>query len=328
MAACYTPQVAFTVKPNSESDILNNTNTLTEPTPEVVASDSWERPDAIGRCEQVAASAGQIGRAAIESMVVCLNDPDPMVRWEASLALAESAHNLQRPQDLNQVLTMGSSDAMSLSELLAVMREGLASPEPSQRASFAESLGRWPHPTAVALLEQALQDETAMVRATAARGLGQLGALESAPGLIASLTDKSLWVRRAAADALGMIGDQSAAEPLAAMAKQGPILTRTAALAALGHLPGKIARETLTACLADQDGEVRWQSARSLQTIGTLSSLPVLERLLGDDFTLFDESVREVALGAIKAIGQREQGAWHALRLVVIRLVGRLRRRP
>ncbi len=296
--------------------------------PEVVAADTCERPDPIVRCEQIAGFAGQIGRTAVESMVVCLNDPDPMVRWEASLALAESAHNLQRPQDLHQVLTMGSSEAMTLSELLSVMREGLASPEPAQRASFAESLGRWPHQTAVALLEQALGDETAMVRATAARGLGQLGALESAPGLIAALADKSLWVRRAAADALGAIGDQSAAGPLAVMASQGPLLTRTAALAALGHLPGKIARETLTACLGDQDGEVRWQAARSLQAVGTLSSLPVLERLLGDDFTLFDESVRDVALGAIKAIGQREQGAWHALRLVVIRLVGRLRRRP
>jgi HEAT repeat protein len=307
---------------------LNNTNILTEPTPEVVAADSCERPDAIARCEQIAGCAGQIGRTAVELMVVCLNDPDPMVRWEASLALAESAHNLQRPQDLSQIMAMGSSEAITPGELLAVMRVGLASPEPSQRASFAESLGRWPHQTAVALLEQALGDDTAMVRATAARGLGQLGALESAPALIEALGDKSLWVRRAAADALGAIGDQSAAEPLAAMGRQGPILTRTAALAALGHLPGKVARETLTECLSDQDGEVRWQAARSLQAIGTLSSLPVLERLLADDFTLFDESVRDVALGAIKAIGQREQGAWHALRLVVIRLVGRLRRRP
>jgi HEAT repeat protein len=311
-----------------KSNTLENVNTVTGGALDELAPAPCEQPGAIVRCEQIAASAGQIGRKDVESMVSCLRDPDPIVRWEASLALAESAHNLQRPQNLSQVLTMGGSEAITLSELLADMRVGLSSADPAQRASVAETLGHWPHQTAVELLEQALGDETAMVRATAARGLGQLGALESVEHLVTALQDPSLWVRRSAADALGALGDQSAAEPLAVVARQGLVLTRTAALAALGHIPGKIARDTLASCLGDADGEVRWQAARSLEAVGTLSSFPALERLLNDDFTLFDRSVREVTLGAIRAIGQREQGAWHALRLALIRLVSRLRRRP
>lgn len=297
-------------------------------TPEDVASAPCERPDLIARCQAIAACAGQIGRSEIQTLVECLHEDDALVRWEASLALADSARNLQRPQTFNQVLVMGGDDAVTMGELLEMMRAGLASPEPGERAAVAEALGRWPHQTAVELLEQSLQDETPLVRATAARGLGQLGAIESAPHLIVLLEDPSLWVRRSAADALGALGDVHAAGPLAVLARQGPLLTRTAALAALGHLPCKVARETLTACLADSEGEVRWQAAHALEAVGTSASLPALERLLNDDYTLFDKPVRAVALEAIRAIGQREQGIWHALRLALMRLLGRLRRRP
>lgn len=307
---------------------LNNMNIVTDEAPEALAADSCDRPDPIVRCDEIAACAGQIDRTAVESMVSCLSDADPMVRWEASLALAKSAQCLQRPEDLGQVLTMGSSNAITLSELLDAMREGLAAPDAAQRASFAEALGRWPHPTAVTLLEKSLTDDNADVRAAAARGLGQLGALESTDELIAALADTSLWVRRAAADALGAIGDRRATAPLVEMARQGPALTRTAALAALGRLPGKEARETLRASLGDPQGEVRWQAARSLEASGTSASLPALEGVLNDSFTLFERSVGDVALSAIQAIGQREQGMWHALRAAVIRLIGRYRRRP
>lgn len=296
--------------------------------PDAVAANSCDRPDPVVRCEEIAACAGHIDRTAVESMVSSLSDADPMVRWEASLALARSAQCLQHPEDIGQVLTMGSSDAITLSELLEVMRQGLAAPDATQRAAFAEALARWPHPTAVTLLEQSLKDESAEVRAAAASGLGQLGALESTDELIAALADTSLWVRRAAADALGAIGDRRATAPLVEMARQGPVLTRTAALAALGRLPGKEAREVLQASLSDPQGEVRWQAARSLEAVGTSVSLPALEGVLNDSFTVFGRSVGQVALSAIQAIGQREQGRWHALRAAVIRLVGRRRRRP
>jgi hypothetical protein len=90
--------------------------------PDVETPAPCEQPSAIARCEQIAASAGQIGRSDVESMVSCLSDPDPMVRWEASLALAESAHNLQRPQNLSQVLTMGGSEAITPSACPRVTR--------------------------------------------------------------------------------------------------------------------------------------------------------------------------------------------------------------
>jgi HEAT repeat protein len=289
--------------------------------------DSCALSDAVARCDQISACAGQIGREAIESMVSCLGDPDPMVRWEASRALAESAHHLQRPAHLGDVLTMGATDAMSLSELLGVMREGLMSPDATLRASYTEALARWPHPVAVELLEQSLQDDSADVRAAAARGLGQLGALESTERLIAALEDASLWVRRSAADALGAIADRRATPALISMAQEGPALTRTAALAALGHLPGREARATLEAMLTDENGEIRWHAARSLETAGTSTTLSALKGLVGDNYSLFGRTVSEVALAAMDAIGQREQGVWHALRVAVLRLIARFRRR-
>jgi HEAT repeat protein len=285
------------------------------------------RPGPIIRWRQIAASAGRTDRASVEFLVQCLYDPDPLVQWEAGAALAESAHSLQRPHRLGQILEMGSGDALTFSDLLASMREGLASDDPSHRAAVAETLGRWPSQAAVTLLEHALDDEVPEVRATAVRGLGELGAIEAVPRLIEALGDTSLWVRRAAADALGAIGDPNAAAALTIMAQQGPTLTRTSALAALGHLPSRIARRTLVDSLNDEDGDVRWQAARSLEAIGTSTAIPALERLLGDGHMLFDQPVHRVARNRIKAIGQREHGPLHAVRLAVMHVVGQLRLR-
>jgi HEAT repeat protein len=296
--------------------------------PEAPPEDGWEPPegpDAIARCLEISACAGRVDRAAVDAMVECLYDPDPLVRWEAGEALAETAHNLQRPQDIGQILGLGA--AITFSDLLAEVRAGLLSSDPSHRAAAAEALGRWPHQSAVQLLERALDDAEPMVRATAAQGLGRLGAQEAVERLIQLLGDPSLWVRRAAADALGATGDPAAAGPLSEMATQGPVLSRMSMLAALGHLPGRTARRALTDALNDDAAEIRWQAARSLEAIGTSASLPALERLLGDDTVLFDRPVRTVAQDTIRAIGQREQGPFHGARLVVMRLVGRLRRR-
>lgn len=282
--------------------------------------------DILARCATVREYAGATGRPAVRALVGFLADPDPLVRWEAASALALSAQNLEKAQVLQRVLGRDGNAPLTASELLAWMRQGLADPNPVLREAVADALGLWPYQAAVELLTKALADEAPQVRASAARSLGRLGAMETTDSLLTVLRDSSIWVRQAAADALGALGDARTAATLSEMAAQGPTLGRVAAISALGQLPTREARQRLVACLSDEHGEIRWHAARALTSIGTVAALPPLERLLGDSYVLFDQPIHRVAQSAIRAIGQREQGAWHTVRHAFYHLWGWLRR--
>lgn len=287
--------------------------------------DSSSAQDALTRSAEVQSYAGSTDREIAGVLMASLNDPDPLVRWEAALALAETAQNLENAQV--RLLQSQGDASLTRDELLAWMQSALNQPDDAQREAIADALGHWPQQAAVQLLRQAMHDEAARVRASAARSLGRLGAMEATGDLLTMLEDPALWVRVAAADALGAIGDAGAVGPLASMAAQGPVLTRVAAISALGQLPSREARQRLIQCLSDESGEIRWHSARALEQIGTVAALPGLERLLGDDYTLFDQPIHRIARSTMGAIRQREQGTWHDIRHVIFRLLGWIRRR-
>lgn len=282
--------------------------------------------DTLERCATVQTYAGATGRPAVRALVSFLADPDPLVRWEAASALARSAQNLEKAHVLQRVLGRDGSAPLTAGELLAWMRQGLADPNPVLREAVADALGLWPYQAAVELLLKALADDAPEVRASAARSLGRLGAMETAGSLLRLLQDPSIWVRQAAADALGALGDTATVAALAEAAANGPSMGRVAAITALGQLPTREARQRLIACLSDDHGEIRWHAARALESIGTIAALPPLERLLGDSYVLFDQPIHRVAQSAIRAIGQREQGAWHTVRHAFYHLWGWLRR--
>ncbi len=288
--------------------------------------DAEQEGDVLVRCATVQSYAGATDRQTVRALIAALGDAEPLVRWEAAAALAQTAQNLDKPQVLQRVLGRDGAAPLTAGELLAWLRQSLADPDPAQREAVADALGRWPQQAAVEVLIKTLGDEAPRVRASAALSLGRLGAIEAIDSLAAALDDTSLWVRVAAADALGAIGDPGAAAPLAAHVAEGPVLVRVAAISALGRLSSREARQQLVACLEDEIGEVRWHAARALQAVGTVAALPGLERLLGDDYRLFDQPIHEVARSAIQAIRQREQGAWHAVRHAFFHLWGWLRR--
>jgi HEAT repeat protein len=287
--------------------------------------ESSVQQDALTRSVEVQGFGGSTDREIVSTLMAYLTDDDPLVRWEAALALAKTAQSLESAQGLERVLRSEQAPLTS-DELLAWIRRDLGQSEALQREAIADALGHWPQQAAVQLLSEAMHDEAPRVRASAARSLGRLGAMETTDSLLAMLDDPSVWVRIAAADALGAIGDTRAVGPLSSMTARGPMLTRVAAISALGQLPSREARQRLIKCLSDEDGEVRWHSARALEQIGTVAALPGLERLLGDDYTLFDQPIHRIAQSTIRAIRQREQGAWHAIRHAVFRLWGWLRR--
>jgi HEAT repeat protein len=282
--------------------------------------------DVFARCAEVKSYAGSTDRQVVRALIAYLADPDPLVRWEATAALAETAHNLEKAQVFQRVFRRSGEAPLTPVDLLARMRQALAAPTVDQREAAADALGRWPQQGAVELLIRALGDDAAQVRASAARSLGRLGAMEAMADLVALLDDPSLWVRAATADALGDIGDPGAAGPLTASAHHGPLLVRVAAISALGRLPSREARQALIAALTDEQGEIRWHAARALEQIGTVAALPGLERLLGDNYVLFDQPIHRVAQATIQAIGEREQGTWHAARRTFYHLWGWLRR--
>ncbi len=288
--------------------------------------DGAPQGDVLARCATVQGYAGATDRQTVRMLVTALGDAEPLVRWEAAAALAQTAQNLDKPQVIQRVFGRDGAAPLTTGELLAWLRQSLAAPDPAQREAVADALGRWPQQAAVEILIKALGDEAPRVRASAALSLGRLGAIEALEGLSAALGDPSSWVRGAAADALGALGDSRAAGALAALAAEGPTLARVAAISALGRLPSREARQQLLACLADESGEIRWHAARALQTVGTVAALPELERLLGDAYCLFDQPIYAVAGAAIRAIRQREQGAWHAVRHAFFHLWGWLRR--
>ncbi len=282
--------------------------------------------DVLARCATVQGYAGATDRPTVRALLAAMGDSEPMVRWEAAVALAESARNLEKPQVLQRVLGKEGEAPLTRGELLAWLRQSLATADAVQREAVADALGHWPQQGAVELLIKALDDDAAPVRASAALSLGRLGAIDAVERLSAALGDPSLRVRIAAAEALGAIGAVSAAPALAEMVAQGPTLTRVAAISGLGRLPSREAQQALIACLTDQEGEVRWHAARGLEQIGTAAALLALERLLGDTYCLFGQPVHAVAQAAIRAIRQREQGAGHAVRHAFYRLWGWLRR--
>ncbi|MCS7305393.1 MAG: HEAT repeat domain-containing protein [Thermoguttaceae bacterium] len=112
--------------------------------------------------------------------------------------------------------------------------------DPALRAEIVRTLGRFPTPTTLQMLRQAVTDPDAEVRIAACEALSSLGgpeAVELLAGLVQGETDQD--VRLAAVRALGKTGDERAKEALRyALTHGDPALQRRAMLA-LKELTGQ-----------------------------------------------------------------------------------------
>lgn len=158
------------------------------------------------------------GTRGVEALAATMADPDPILRWEAAMALAR----------------LGTPAAKRA--LLATAATG-ASPAQAVALIASRSLPMSPE-LAVALLA-ALESSDPEVRLSAADALAAQALPEAQPQLLQLLeSDPDPLVRRAAAVALGRQADRAAVDVLAARAADGTEsrLVREAASRALDRL--------------------------------------------------------------------------------------------
>jgi HEAT repeat protein len=146
-------------------------------------------------------------------------------------------------------------------------RDALQSPDPIQRRSAAEALGRFKDPRAVEPLIKTLDDVDSRVRESAARSLGDLGDPRALKPLIKTLDDVDKWVRIAAASSLGELHDPRALEPLIKTLDDVDKWVRIVAASSLGELGDPRAVEPLIKALSDVDEGVRSNAAWALDQI-------------------------------------------------------------
>lgn len=180
----------------------------------------------IVRCRQVSSLAGQISRSAVQELLDCLGDDDPLVSWQAGVALAETAACLRRRARVGMPVWDRGARELTFSRLFALLCRGLEDTDPQRRAATADALALWGYEPAVTSLVRAMKDGQPLVRTSAAMALGHIGDKSAVGALLSALFDPSMWVRRAAADALGAIGDPRAVSPLPTSSPPRPLLLR------------------------------------------------------------------------------------------------------
>lgn len=274
--------------------------------------------------QRISSLAGQISRAAVQELIGCLGDSDPFVRWQAGLALANTAGRLRRRARLGAPIWDKQSPELTFSGLLMLLHRGLQDADPERRAATADALALWDHEVVVTYLLETMQDSEPLVRVSAANALGKIRDKAAVGVLLSALMDPSTWVRRTAADALGAIADPKAVPALQQALTDPQPLVRASIVCALGHLNTPRARQTLEQSARDADPAVRWQAARGLGRTGSARSLAVLRDLRSDTATFFGRPTSEVAASAIEAIERRERGIWNWFRRLFYALRHRL----
>jgi len=282
----------------------------------------------IDRWEQLAILAGQPTRQATNALLAALADDDPFIRWEAGVALAQTARVVETHTRRPRVRRAGQVSEISFSYLWEQLGRLLCSDSEALRASAADALGHCEHHNAVSMLVPALKDPAQAVRSSAANSLGALADRGAQGPLIAALEDDDLWTQRVVVQALGAIAADKAVPRLERLLDGAPLVLGEAIVCALGHMASPRSRRLLTRLTEDENLSIRWHAARGLTEVGTVAAVPALRQMLGDRSLLFGETIDAVALRGIEAINSRHRGLWNRLRRgvhTVFHCAGRLR---
>ena len=269
-----------------------------------VAQERWEAAAALGDSDFPEAA---------EALVSALSDAHPFVRWQAGQALGRVASRLRRKRS-GPPLLRSLRPEIELSSLVEGLTELAGDSDGQIRASAAEALGAMGVASGLVVLRELLADEHATVRASAAAAVGKLGSERATGELLTLLDDDDRWVRRAAVEALGRIGGASAERALVAQLGSTDLMLRASAAAALGHCSGSSVPKALIGSLSDECSLVRWQAAHALGSVGNITAVPHLERMLEDGALVFGIPVEDVARQAARTIRRRHRGLWNTLR--------------
>ena len=257
-----------------------------------------------------------LGDAAFGPLVEALKGGNPWpVREKAAAALGRM--DAQRAIDpLVDALIWGrnpeAEDALVRFGEPAVgpLLEALHSEEGGQRATAALVLGRMGDPGLAGQLIPLLEDLDSGVRSNAATALGTLGSKSTTERLLTALEDPAEVVRKAAADALSGLGDvcvwfsalkspQTPCRRMAVNRLRRVIhgMTQEPDNPEHGWLAPADALEPLLVTLADEDDEVRTESAKAL---GLLSDRRAVQPLIA---CLEDLNV-DFRRATVRALGQ------------------------
>ncbi|MEU5671392.1 HEAT repeat domain-containing protein [Micromonospora sp. NPDC047762] len=195
--------------------------------------------DSAGTRQRAALSSVVEGPAPVEALVeAVLNESDPNVAGALRWALAQS----------------GDSG-------LALLTDGLGSPEAEVRRRAVQSVAEIPHPAATDVLRDALAHPDIVVRGYAALALGARGVADALPTLIDMVVEETKDVD--AADALSLLAadpalaDQIATRLVACLGKSGVAPSARRRLTeAMADIPGSTAVRALTDLSHDQDRAV------------------------------------------------------------------------
>jgi HEAT repeat protein len=269
-----------------------------------VAQERWEAAAALGDFD-VPASA--------EALVSALSDAHPFVRWQAGQALGRVASRLRRKRS-GPPLLRALRPEIELPSLVERLTDLAGGSDAHVRATAAEALGAMGVASGLPILRELLADEDATVRASAAAAVGKLRSERATGELVTLLEDDDRWARRAAVEALGRIGGAAAERALVAELGGTDVMLRASAAAALGHCSGSSVPRALIGSLSDECSLVRWQAAHALGSVGNITAVPHLEKMLEDGTLVFGVPVEDVARQAARTIKRRHRGLWNTLR--------------
>jgi HEAT repeat protein len=251
-----------------------------------------------------------LGEPAIKPLLECLKDKDVHVQEDAADVLNQ-LHYL--PSDPNAKVTffilLQSWDklvelgAPAVAPLLGCLKDE----DYNRRQGAALALGELGDKRAVDPLIARLQDDNADVKKNAVKSLGQLGDKRAVDPLIDVFKNDYADMRTSAAEALGMLGDDKAVAPLVEALTDADAGLRQACAQALDKLhyqPKKVednitylialqawdklakmgapAFEPLSACLSDQNMDVKQGAIEALGNLGDKRAISPLSEALPD----------------------------------------------
>jgi len=203
--------------------------------------DHWVRTDAVR-------ALGMIGQpAAIDGLMVLLQDERDDVRWNAATALGE----------------IGDPSAAF------ALTAALSDREWSVREAAVRALGMLGDPAVCKSLVALADDDDYRVRIAVMDVLGQLRCTEMIDRLIQAFEDDKREVRVAAAKALGRIGGADVVNGVMQVAKSPKWTVRTVAAQALGGVGLESATKALWRMLNDGSKNVRRAALKALGQQGT-----------------------------------------------------------
>jgi hypothetical protein len=209
--------------------------------------------DSLGR--QPVEVLANIGKPAVEPLIVGLKSRDPLVRRQSAEALGE----IGVPCAVEPLIDL------------------LSDPDALIRRHAVKALGKIKDPCAVTPLTRVLSDpdEVWHVRGSAAEALGHIGDPHAVEFIVKTLMDSHWNVQSESAKALGRIGDRRAVDPLILALQDRDAVVRGSAAEALGKIKDERAIEPLRAAMADEDRDVRKRVEEALmRIIGEGSSGP------------------------------------------------------